>query len=252
MPAPERPLTRLGIRAVTVLAVLATSAYLLWRALDTIDLAVWWLALPLLVLEAYALLGLVLHSTGLWDLDAVQAPEPVERTDLRLAVLIPTYDESTEVLLPAIAAAVAVRLPHDTWVLDDGDRPEVERLATELGARYLTRADRSHAKAGNVNAALAQVEADVVAVLDADHVAHEDLFVRTLGHFADERVAFVQTPQDFYNLDSFEHTGSRWTPTSAGYRFHEQACSTGACRPAGTAGTRPSAAAPGRSSAPAR
>ena len=223
MPSPERPLRRLGIRAVTVLAVLVTSAYLLWRALETVDLAVWWLAVPLLVLEAYALLGLVLHSTGLWDLDAVRAPEPVERTDLRLAVLIPTYDESTEVLLPAIAAAVAVRLPHDTWVLDDGDRPEVERLATELGARYLTRVDRSHAKAGNVNAALAQVEADVVAVLDADHVAHEDLFVRTLGHFADERVAFVQTPQDFYNLDSFEHTGSRWTPTSADYRFHEQA-----------------------------
>ena len=223
MPAPERPLTRFGIRAVTVLAVLATSAYLLWRALDTIDLAVWWLALPLLALESYALLGLVLHSTGLWDLDAVRAPEHVEQTDLRLAVLIPTYDESTEVLLPAIAAAVAVRLPHDTWVLDDGARPEVERLAAELGARYLTRTDRSHAKAGNVNAALAQVDADVVAVLDADHVAHEDLFVRTLGHFADERVAFVQTPQDFYNLDSFEHTGSRWTPTSAGYRFHEQA-----------------------------
>ena len=222
MPVPERRLTRLGIRAVTLLAVLTTSAYLLWRALETIDLAVWWLALPLLALEAYALLGLALHVTGLWDLDAVRAPEPVETTHLRLAVLIPTYDESTEVLLPAIAAAVAVRLPHDTWVLDDGARPEVERLATELGARYLSRTDRSHAKAGNVNAALAQVDADVVAILDADHVAHEDLFVRTLGHFADERVAFVQTPQDFYNLDSFEHTGSRWTPTSAGYRFNEQ------------------------------
>lgn len=222
MPAPESRSTLIGLRLVVAVALLASALYLGWRALETVNLDVWWLAVPLLLLEAYALLGFVLHATGLWDLDAVQAPPPVEHTDLRLAVLIPTYDEPAEVLLPAIAAAVAVRLPHETWVLDDGGRPDVQRLAEQLGARYLTRADRSHAKAGNVNAALAHVDADVVAVLDADHVASEDLFVRTLGHFADERVALVQTPQDFYNLDSFEHTGSRWTQTAAEYRFTEQ------------------------------
>lgn len=220
---PETRATVLGIRSVAVLTVLVTAVYLGWRALDTVDLAVWWLSVPLLALEVYALLSLVVHITGLWDLDAVQPPAPVHSTDLRLAVLLPTYDESPEVLLPAIAAAVAVRLPHETWVLDDGARPEVERLAGLLGARYLSRADRSHAKAGNVNHALAHVDADVVAVLDADHVAHEDLFVNTLGHFTDDRVALVQTPQDFYNLDSFEHTGSRWTATAASYRFAEQA-----------------------------
>ena len=222
MPAPESRTTAAAIRLVTALAVLATAVYLGWRALATVELDVWWLAVPLLLLEAYALLGLLLHVNGLWELDAVSAPPPTVSTDLRLAVLIPTYDEATEVLLPTIAAAVAVRLPHETWVLDDGARPEVQRLAEQLGARYLVRPDRRHAKAGNVNHALEHIDADVVAVLDADHVASEDLFVNTLGHFDDDRVALVQTPQDFYNLDSFEHTGSRWTPTDASYRFAEQ------------------------------
>ena len=108
-------------------------------------------------------------------------------------------------LLPTIAAAVELSPTHETWVLDDGRRPAVERLATELGARYLTRPDNTHAKAGNINHALKYVEADVIAVLDADHVAHPDFLRHTLPYFDDPQVALVQTPQDFYNVDSFEH-----------------------------------------------
>jgi cellulose synthase (UDP-forming) len=222
-PSPEPVRTRALVRTVAVLAILMSCAYLTWRALETIDLAVWWIALPLLLLEAHAAAGLVLHTIGLWDLDSVGPPAPVEATDLRLAVLIPTYDEPLEVLLPTVAAAVAVRLPHQTWVLDDGARPEVAELATRLGARYLAREEHAHAKAGNVNHALGVIEADVMAVLDADHVALPDLFRNTLGHFDDPAVAFVQTPQDFYNVDSFEHTGTSWTDRAAAYRYSEQA-----------------------------
>ena len=56
---------------------------------------------------------------------------------LRVAVLIPTYDEPSEVIAPTIAAACALEPAHETWVLDDGERPEVEQLAKALGARYL-------------------------------------------------------------------------------------------------------------------
>lgn len=213
----------LAIRLLACLALVAAAGYLTWRALETLDLAVWWLSVPLLLLEAHAVVGLALHTLGLWDIDAVRPPEPVGSTDLRLAVLVPTYDEPLEVLLPSVAAAVAVELDHETWVLDDGDRPSVRELAEQLGARYLTRPEHVHAKAGNINHALSVVEADVVAILDADHVADPQLFRRTLGHFADPRIAFVQTPQDFYNVDSFEHTGTRWTSAEAAYRFAEQA-----------------------------
>jgi cellulose synthase (UDP-forming) len=45
--------------------------------------------------------------------------------------------------------------------------------------------------------------------LAADHVADGGFLTNTLGYFEDPRVAVVQTPQDFYNLDSFEHDKNR-------------------------------------------
>jgi cellulose synthase (UDP-forming) len=193
-------------RAVAVLALTVTVAYLIWRAVATVDLAVWWLSVPLYVLELHAAVGLGLYVFSLWDVHAGPRARPVRESSLRVAVLIPTWNEPTEVLAPTIAAAVALQPVHETWVLDDGDRPHIARLAGDLGARYLRRSDRSNAKAGNLNHAIEVVQADVVAVLDADHVARPDLLVSTLGYFDDPRVALVQTPQDFYNLESFEHS----------------------------------------------
>ena len=232
VPPPEARGLQRRIRVVAVVAVLATSVYLLWRAADTLDLSVWWLALPLLALEAHALLSLLLFMVPLWDLDAGQPPLPVETTALRVAVLVPTYNEPLEVLLPTVAAAVTMAVPHETWVLDDGDRPEVLALAERLGARYLARPGHANAKAGNVNHALECIDADVVALLDADHVADRNLLSNTLGYFDDPSIALVQTPQDFYNVDSFEHQQRQaggWRPwrrrpgaVTRSVRFSEQ------------------------------
>jgi cellulose synthase (UDP-forming) len=113
--------------------------------------------------------------------------------------------------------------PHQTWLLDDGNRPEMAALARELGCRYLTRTENTDAKAGNLNNALSHSQADFVAVFDADHVPHKDFLNRTLGFLRDEKVAFVQTPQDFYNLDSYQHRRHRrlsyiWTEQSLFFR----------------------------------
>lgn len=205
VPTAESRGRRALVHLSALVAGVVSTAYLAWRATDTVDLRVWWVSVPLLLLEAHAVLGLALFALPLWDLDAVAPPAPVEDHPLKLAILIPTYNEPVEILLPTVAAAVSVALAHETWVLDDGDRPAVAELAASLGARYLTRAVHDHAKAGNVNHALGVVDADVVALLDADHVAHRDLFRNTLGYFQDPLVALVQTPQDFYNTSSFEH-----------------------------------------------
>ncbi|MCS7008084.1 MAG: glycosyltransferase, partial [Gaiellaceae bacterium] len=191
------------------IALLATAVYLAWRASFTLDPDHLWIAVPLLALEAHNALGLALFTFGLWDVDAGPRVAPVTETSHRVAVLIPTYDEPLEVLTPTVAAAVALEPAAEVWVLDDGRRPEVEELAHELGARYLARPDNRDAKAGNLNHALGVVEADIVAVLDADHVPGPDFLRNTLGYFDDASVALVQTPQDFYNLDSFEHERRR-------------------------------------------
>ncbi len=186
---------------------MVTYLYLGWRITSTIDLAVWWVAVPLILAEVHNGIGLVLYTLSLWDIDAGPRFRPVDKAPGRVAVLIPTYQEPEEVLLPSIAAALAIEIPHETWVLDDGNRPEIRELAEELGANYLAREQNTDAKAGNLNHAIRQVPADFYAFFDADHVAQPDFLRHTLGYFEDDRVAIVQTPQDFYNLESFEHEG---------------------------------------------
>jgi cellulose synthase (UDP-forming) len=205
MPAPEPRGRRAAIRTAAVSALLQSLAYLIWRTMFTVNLEVWWLSVPVLLLEIHAFVSLALFAFSLWDLDATPPAGGVLSAPGSVAVLIPTYDEPAEVLLPSVAAAVALRPAHETWVLDDGNRDSIRILAESLGARYLARSDNAHAKAGNINHALAHIDADFVAVLDADHVARPELLTNTLGYFSDPKVAVVQTPQEFYNLDSFEH-----------------------------------------------
>ncbi len=61
MPTRESRAKLLWVRLATVLALLAGAVHLGWRVLETVNLSVWWLAVPLLLLEAHALLGLLLH-----------------------------------------------------------------------------------------------------------------------------------------------------------------------------------------------
>jgi cellulose synthase (UDP-forming) len=217
MPAPESRERRLLIRLIALLAILVTLAYLTWRLTATINLAWWWISLPLFIVEVHNGLGLVLYTIALWDVDPDEAETgPIPR-GLRVAVLIPTYNEPPDVLLPTIAAAVALEPRHETWVLDDGQRDEVRGLAEMLGARYLSRPDNRHAKAGNLNHALGVIKADIIGVLDADHVPTARFLRALLPYFVDPEVAFVQSPQDFYNLESFEHQ-RRWN----GQIFNEE------------------------------
>jgi cellulose synthase (UDP-forming) len=204
-PKPESSARLLRIHAFAVVTLIFGFAYISWRWADTINLSVWYIALPLILAETHNVVGLCLFTLALWDIDRSPPWRAVDETRLRVAVLIPTYNESEEILLPTIAGALAMQPAHETWVLDDGKRPEIQRLATEMGAHYLTRPEHTHYKAGNLNHAMAFIQADVFAIFDADHVAGPDFLRHTLCYFDDPRVAVVQTPQDFYNTDSFEH-----------------------------------------------
>lgn len=222
LPAPESNARRRTIHVAAVVALAAGAAYLIWRVGFTLGSL--WLAIPLWLLEVHALTGLFLFTFSLWDIDSSIIPPPVLKTEQRIAVLIPTYNEPNEVLLPTVAAAVALEPAHDTWVLDDGHRPWVQEMAASLGARYLAREQNTHAKAGNLNNALEYIDADLFAILDADHVVMSGFLSNTIGYFDDPKIAVVQTPQDFYNVDSFEHGRNRswfWRDRRA-VSFNEQ------------------------------
>jgi cellulose synthase (UDP-forming) len=153
--------------------------------------------------EVYGFVTALMHIFMTWRLTLREPPAP--QSGHSVDVFIPTYNEPVALLKKTLIAAQHMEYPHQTWLLDDGNRPEMARLAEEMGCRYLSRTDNRHAKAGNLNNALARSTAEFIAVFDADHAPKKSFLSRTLGYFSDPSVAFVQTPQDFYNLDSFQH-----------------------------------------------
>ncbi len=161
---------------------------------------------------AFAML-LVTELYGLWALGSLTwfswshspAVRPPATPGLEVDVYVCTYDEPAEVVLATLAGCRALTYPHTTYLLDDGRREEMEELAKLAGARYLTRPDNSHAKAGNINAALPRTGGALVLMLDADHVPMPDALDAMVGYFDDERMALVQSPHDFFNHDSVQH-----------------------------------------------
>ncbi len=156
----------------------------------------------------------VVQSLGFWWTCAhehVRTPL-APRHPAAVDVFIPRYDEPVEIVELTVAAASALRGEDvRVWLLDDGDSDEMRDLAARHGAGYVRRAVHEHAKAGNVNHALALTEAPFVAIVDCDHVVDREFLNATLGHFdEDPHLAFVQTPQYYANGDRPGVPGAAW------------------------------------------
>jgi cellulose synthase (UDP-forming) len=157
-------------------------------------------------------------------------PAPLDMHPDRLQhvdVLIPTYNEPTDLLEVTLRAALDMRYPGShlkVYLLDDGGtlqkrtqaspekaaearqrHEDLQALAARHGGIYLTREKNLNAKAGNVNEALAHCHGDLVLILDADHVPTVDFLEKTVGFFQqDEKLYLVQTPHFFINPDPVE------------------------------------------------
>ncbi|WP_062232389.1 UDP-forming cellulose synthase catalytic subunit [Aureimonas sp. N4] len=142
-------------------------------------------------------------------------------------VFVPTYNEPTKLLANTLASALAMNYPADrftVWLLDDGGtdqkrqsddmvsaeaaerrHAELNVLCEALGARYLTRARNTSAKAGNLNHGMTRSTGELIAVFDADHAPARDFLAETVGYFEDDpRLFLVQTPHFFLNPDPLE------------------------------------------------
>jgi cellulose synthase (UDP-forming) len=191
------------LHALALLALAWMTVYLVWRIGWSWHGASLWLWGMLLASESFGLWSLATLTWFSWRLPAVErTPAKHEHT---VDVYICTYDEPLAVLRATLAGAAAMTYPHTTYLLDDGHRAEMETLAGEWGARYLTREQNTHAKAGNINHALPITDGELVFVLDADHVPLPDALDAIVGYFDEDDLALVQTPHEFYNHDSIQH-----------------------------------------------
>ncbi|CAN5392503.1 hypothetical protein BH10ACT3_BH10ACT3_11880 [soil metagenome] len=161
-----------------------------------------WLYGAIVAAEAFNLIqGISFWWTALGDRNGVAARPSHHLPRSRVDVLIPVCGEPLEVVEPTVIAAGRLSGGHDVQVLllDDGDDPEMECMAARHGARYVRRSEHTGAKAGNINHALGITDAEFVVVFDCDHVPVPEFLDATLGHFSDDGVAFVQTPQYYAN-----------------------------------------------------
>jgi len=197
-----------GRQIILVLTLLLYARYLAWRGLYTLNDGDWVSVLVsgmVYSAEIYAFIQVMLFAYHAWA--------PLERKSVPLTgyptvdIFVPVVHEPLDILRRTLTGCIHQDYPKDryrVYVLDDGHRDEVRRLAASLDCGYIQRLDRHHAKAGNLNHALQQTSGDIIAIFDVDHVPTSDFLRETVGFFQDEQVAIVQTPHHFYNPDIFQ------------------------------------------------
>ena len=181
----KRRLTRLLVAAGAV----AAAYYFYWWFVPARPLGPWQLA-GLASMLLYATLQLFFSWYAYLRI-VIPAPREAP-AGLGVDLFVPVYRESPELVERALLAAIAIRYPHRTWLLDDAGRDEFRELARRLGAEYVRRDTRDGEKAGNVNHALALASGEFVAILDVDHLAEPCFLDRLLGHFDAPDIGFVQ------------------------------------------------------------
>ncbi|MBW4683304.1 MAG: glycosyltransferase [Microcoleus vaginatus WJT46-NPBG5] len=107
--------------------------------------------------------------------------------------------------------------------IDQKEQELIELARFRYIARPKIAGKAHHAKAGNINYAIfsGETSGDFILTLDADHIPKPHFLKRVLpyfftynvfaGKYENNRIAFVQTPQDFYNIpkgDPFGHQAS--------------------------------------------
>ena len=197
-----------GRQIILFLTLFLYVRYLAWRGFYTLNTGDWtsaFVSWTVFTAEIYAFIQVVMFAYHAWS--------PLERQPIPLQnhptvdIFVTVVHEPIWILHRTLIGCVNQKYPKDryrVYVLDDGQREEVKRLAASLNCGYITREDRQHAKAGNLNHALEETAGDIVAIFDVDHVPTADFLHDTVGFFQDEQVAFVQTPHHFYNLDIFQ------------------------------------------------
>ncbi|MCI1219143.1 MAG: glycosyltransferase [Bifidobacterium sp.] len=208
-----KPTQLIIARTIAIFVVATGIVYVSWRWAFTLNMNALWLAIPLALAETYSLGEAILYAFTMWHSRNRPSP-PSARKGLSVDIFITTYNEPLELVLKTALAAKSVAYPHKTWILDDGQRPEFETAAERIGVGYITRGAEwdgkpRFAKAGNINNALFQTDGEFVAILDADQVPNPMFLDHVLGYFEDEAVAFVQTPQEFWNVGKTDPLGSR-------------------------------------------
>ncbi|MGH1578571.1 glycosyltransferase family 2 protein [Planktotalea sp.] len=223
---PPEPLPYSALREslwqfLATLALVLGGWYIWWRWAHSLNPDAMWFAIPLVLAESFAYFGLILFVFNLWKdqpIEIAPAPSVIDDVDprnpekgrvLTVDVMFATYDEDPELVRLGIIDAKKMRYPHPIdikiHILDDGKRPDMKAVCEDEQVNYITRIGNEGFKAGNLRNALEVTSGDFLVICDADTRPFPTLLERTLGYFRDPKMAWVQTPQWFYDLPEGEN-----------------------------------------------
>ena len=205
---------------LATVALVVGGWYIGWRWLHSLNPDAMWFAIPLVIAESAAYIGLILFVYNLWKDQPVEVPQapalieevvpdtPEAGRPIAVDILFATYNEEPELVRLGIRDSKKLDYPHPIdiriHVLDDGKRPAMRAVAEEEGVGYITRDGNEGFKAGNLRNAMERTSGDFIVICDADTRPFPTLLARTLGYFRDPKMAWVQTPQWFYDLPEGE------------------------------------------------
>ena len=234
------------------LMTVSSVIYIGWRLFFTIPTESGLVSLiagiALFTAEAVSMTEAVLHFICM-----DQNREP-ELPDIALAdypdvdILIATHSEDTDLLFKTVNGCIHMEYPDlskvHIYLCDDGNRPEVAKLAQDMGIGCFQLEENKLAKAGNLNNALSQTHSPLIVTMDADMIPRSNFLMMTVPYFflpkmiqedgvwrkrtEDEidpnfKIGFIQTPQSFYNPDLFQFNffAERNIPNEQDYFFRE-------------------------------
>lgn len=189
------------VARLTFLSGLPPLAMLLSGVLLVFEVA----ALLLTVVYAYEAFAVLARVRWRRRVDAPPAFDPA--TAPFVSVHVATYSEPPELVIETLDALARLDYPAFEVIVVDNNTKDptlwrpVEAHCAALGERFrFFHVDPLGGfKAGACNFALARTDprATLIAIIDADYVVVPSFLRETTPHFRDERLAFVQTPQDY-------------------------------------------------------
>ncbi|MES2844213.1 MAG: cellulose synthase catalytic subunit [Pseudomonadota bacterium] len=214
-PVAHSPVRELLYQFLATINLVLGGWYIWWRWTQSLNPDAMWFAVPLVLAETLAFVGLIFFTINLWktkDFPILPPPssisecvtDPSESRPVAVDVFFTTYNEEIDLVRIGVREAMAMRYPHPidlrVHVLDDGRRPAMRRMTEDEGANYITRDNNAGFKAGNLRNAMEVTSGDFIVICDADTRPLPTLLERTMGYFRDPDVAWVQTPQWFFDL----------------------------------------------------
>lgn len=201
-------------RILSTFTIITSVIYIVWRIFFTIPFGFGFVAVVsgviLLLAEVGGLFESAVHFYNMSNILLPEKPEVDEQDFPHVDVFIATCNEPIDLLYKTVNGCINMDYPHKEkvhiYLCDDGNREEVRALAKKMNIGYVTRTEREGAKAGNLNNAMNHSDSPLIVTFDADMIPTSDFLMTTVPYFlGEEKIGFIQLPQNFYNPDLFQY-----------------------------------------------